>query len=496
MTGVIYARYSSESQREESIEGQVRECQAYAEGKDIQVIKVYTDRALSGKTDKRPSFLKMVQDSTEGCFDVVLVWKFDRFSRNMYDSVIYKDLLKRNGVRVISATEAVAEGPSGILTENLLTSLATYYSAELAEKIHRGQTENALKCRYNGGTLPFGYCIDSEQKYQLDQNTAPLVKDIFQRYADGENAMSIVDDLNAKGIRTTRGGIYKASNINSLLRNRIYIGEYHYGETVVSQALPAIVDEVTFEQVQKRLNKNRRTPGRAKTDVNYILTTKLFCGECGAMMAGESGTSYNGKTYYYYKCSNAKRKRGCHKRAVKKEVIERFVVLRTKQVVLTDDNISYMADEILKYQQRENTTLPILRKQLADTERAISNLVSAIEQGVFSKSTKDRLDELEAEKEKLDTAILQEQLAQPSLTKEQIVFWISRFKLGNIDDPKYQEEIIDCFVNAVFVYDDHIKVAYNCTDTSDTVTLKEMNEAFASPDSSSLRGIAPPRKKP
>lgn len=120
MTGVIYARYSSDNQREESIEGQLRECQAFAKKNDITLLEPYIDRALSAKTDNRPNFLKMIKDSAAKKFDVVIVWKLDRFSRNRFDSAHYKNILRKNGIRVISATESISEGAEGILLESML----------------------------------------------------------------------------------------------------------------------------------------------------------------------------------------------------------------------------------------------------------------------------------------------------------------------------------------------------------------------------------------
>jgi len=159
MNGVIYARYSSEGQREESIEGQIRECLEYCQRNGITILQNYIDRAFSAKTDNRPDFLRMVRDSTKGLFEVVVVWKLDRFARNRYDSAHYKAALKKNGVRVLSAKENIADGPEGIILESMLEGMAEYYSAELSEKVIRGHTENALKCKYNGGTPTFGYTI-------------------------------------------------------------------------------------------------------------------------------------------------------------------------------------------------------------------------------------------------------------------------------------------------------------------------------------------------
>jgi site-specific DNA recombinase len=182
MKAVIYARYSSDNQREESIEGQIRECTAFAEKNGITILRHYIDRAFSAKTDNRPEFQNMIKDSGKRLFDMIIVWKLDRFARNRYDSARYKAALKKNGVKVVSATEVISDGAEGIILESVLEGYAEYYSADLSEKVVRGMTENALKCKYNGGTLPIGYQIDSEQYFQLDPLTAPFVREAFQRY--------------------------------------------------------------------------------------------------------------------------------------------------------------------------------------------------------------------------------------------------------------------------------------------------------------------------
>ena len=303
MTAVIYARYSSDNQREESIEGQIRECTAYAEKNGITVIKHYIDRAFSAKTDNRPEFQQMIKDSGKKLFDVVLVWKFDRFARNRFDSANYKMILKKNGVHLISVMEPIAEGSQGILVETLLEGMAEYYSAELSEKVIRGQTENALKGKCTGGTGTIGYKIDEDKFYHLDPLTAPLVLEAFQRYDNGDKMVEIVNFLNDKGVRNMLGGKMTHSSVNTMLKNRRYIGELSFRDIVVPDAIPVIVPKDLFDRVQKRLDKNKRAPACGKADEEYLLTTKLFCGKCGALMFGESGTSATGRTYYYYKSS-------------------------------------------------------------------------------------------------------------------------------------------------------------------------------------------------
>ena len=205
MNGVIYARYSSDNQREESIEGQLRECKEYAARNEITIIRTYIDRAFSAKTDNRPQFQQMIHDSNSHLFDTVLVWKLDRFSRNRYDSAYYKRILKNNKVHIISVTEPISSTPEGIMLESLLEGMAEYYSAELAEKVARGLKENALKAKFNGGPVPLGYRIDENQHYQIDPVMAPIVQEAFRRYADGEGMKALCEELNRRGIRTGRG---------------------------------------------------------------------------------------------------------------------------------------------------------------------------------------------------------------------------------------------------------------------------------------------------
>lgn len=302
MKAVIYARFSSDRQREESIEGQLRECHEYAKKNGITIVHEYIDRAVSASkdTEKRLDFLRMIRDSSKGQFEAVLVWKLDRFARDRYDSAHYKHLLKKNGVRVISATEPISDGPEGIILESMLEGMAEYYSAELSVKIKRGLKENALKGVNNGGRTAFGYQLvgkkDGPKHYEADPMTAPIVREIFNRYADGDTIKDIRDSLNARGITTNYGGAFRYSTLSLILGNRVYLGEYRYSDVVVEGGIPALVEKGVFDKVQARRNRNKRAPAAKKAADHYLLTTKLFCGDCGAIMAGESGTSRNHDT--------------------------------------------------------------------------------------------------------------------------------------------------------------------------------------------------------
>ena len=492
MNAVIYARYSSDSQREESIEGQLRECRDYAERNNMTIVGTYIDRALSAKTADRPEFQHMIKDSAKELFEIVLVWKLDRFSRDRYDSAHYKRILKKNGVKVVSVKENISDGPEGIILESMLEGYAEYYSAELSEKIQRGQKENALKCKNNGGNTPLGYVVGTDGVLAVDPLTAPLVTEIFTRYDSGESISEITASLNGRGLKTKKGKAFKIGGVSLILKNRKYIGEYQYGSVIIPKGIPAIIDDDLLDRVQRRMAFNKKAPAKAKATEEYLLTTKLFCGTCERLMAGESGTSSTkGVKHYYYKCGGAKRKLGCKRKSVRKHWIERAAVLVTVQRVLQDDEISRIAEAIVALQEKEDTSLPAMRQQLTECEKAIDNMLNAIQMGVLTASTKERLEKLEMQREDLKLSILQAQMARPRYTKEQVVSWISRFKYGNVDDPQYQKQIIDTFINSIYVFDDKLAFTYNFKDGTETITLTEIQAAFGS----DLTQVAPPKAR-
>ena len=473
---VIYARYSSSKQREASIESQIRECTDYCKKHDMEIVRFYIDRAKSAKTDRRPDFLQMISDSETGAFDVVVVWKYDRFSRSRLDSVTYKDRLHKNGVNVISINESIASGPEGIIHESLIEGMDEYYSAELARKVIRGQTENALKCLYNGGTPTFGYIIDSTKHYTVDPLRAPIVLECFEKYSKGTTVKEIVEDLRARGIKTVRGKAPTINFVTDLLHNRKFIGEYRYKEVVIPGGIPQIVPEELFDRVQQQMRKNKKAPARHKAEDDYLLTTKLFCGACNAAMVGESGTSSTKRTYHYYKCVTAKKKGTCtSKHKVLPKVPLEEAIVRIAMQKINDDNfvqrISIKVDEFLK---KENPVLPALKKQLSDVERGLQNLVDAIQAGIFSISTKERLDDLEQQKKELGLKIAQEEVEHPNLTREQIAWWLCGYRKLDMSSLKNRRRLIDCLINSVYVYDDYILITFNYRDTTETVPINDI----------------------
>lgn len=491
MKGVIYARYSSDNQREESIDGQLRECKEFADKNGIEIIGEYIDRALSAKTDNRPEFQKMIKDSYRKLFDTIIVWKVDRFARNRYDSAHYKHLLKKNGVKVVSAREHISEGAEGIILESMLEGYAEYYSVELTEKVNRGLMENALKGKLNGGTIPLGYRLTKEQTLEINEETAPVVLEIFTRYNDGEQIKSIEKDLALRGLTNNYGGPITYNRIHYLLKNRRYIGEYRFRDVVHKNAFPAIVPEDLFNSVQKKLEKNKIAPARNKAEDEYILTTKLKCGKCGAYMVGESGKSMTGAIHRYYKCANTKKKKLCNKKSVKKAWIDDLVVQKTMNMIMDDKLVEKIADRIIEILAQENTTIPKLQAKLKETEKYIDNMLTAIQQGLINVSAKKRLDELEETKKEIETAILAEKLQKPEITKEHIRCFFNRFKEIDVKDIESRKKLIDSFVNSVYVYDDKILITFNYKDGTKEISLEEVSDET----SSDLEKTSPPKAK-
>ncbi len=452
----VYARFSSQAQREESIEGQLRECRAFAERNGWTVVGEYIDRALSGKTDKRDDFQRMIRDSEKGRFRGVLMYTLDRFARNRYDSAMYKARLKKNGVRVFYAKQSIPDGPEGIILESVLEGYAEYYSENLSRNVRRGMMENALQCKATGG-LCLGYRKAQDGTLEIDPVGAKVVQEIFQLYADGTSATQVVSYCNEKGYKTARGKVFTQNSLRTILRNRKYIGFYEYEDVCVEGGVPAIISTDLFQKAQAQLKHNGSARAKAKAKEDYLLTTKVFCGHCGAPMIGESGTSRHGATYHYYKCACRKRNaKACSKKTEKKDWLEAFVVKQTVEYVLTDENIQDISTKAAALYEREcaDTRLLVgLEQSLHDTTTRLKNILDLMEQGISTASTKDRLLELEGQKQDLEIKIDRERRKKPTLTKERIAYWLMSFRGGDIYDPEYQRRVIDTLLNSVYIYD-------------------------------------------
>ena len=454
MRGVIYARYShGPHQTEQSIEGQVADCRAFAAQKGIDVLEVYADRHVSGtSTAGRDEFQRMLQDAERHKFDAVITWKIDRFGRSREDIAVNKIRLRRAGVVLMYAKESLPEGPEGILLESVLEGLAEYYSADLRQKIQRGLRESAKKGQYTGGHVLYGYKIE-EKKAVPDPEAAETVREIFRRYLLGASQDDLRDILwKATGKRPVKAVIYR------MLRNRRYLGNWeHAGITI---PVEPIIDEETFERAQAMLAGSIWVVnGRAKVD--YLLSKKCFCAECGAMMTAETGTGKSGKKYHYYKC----RTKACSLKPVPQDEIEELVIRRTREDILTEEMIGKLTTRIMAVQEEQHAGDPAsaLRKRLEELKKRQERIMDAIEEGA-GKGLVARLNAIEEEMEEIQKEIDRAELLRPMVPEELVRAWLSSFRSGDVTDPSFRRRLVQTFVDHVEVAEDVVTVFYNSTD--------------------------------
>lgn len=457
MRAVVYARYSSHAQREESIEGQLRVCHEYAQRAGYDVIKEYIDRALTGTNDNRPAFQEMVAASSSHAFDVVLMYALDRFARDRYDAAVYRKKLKDNGVRIISVTQPIDDSPEGVLIESLLEGLAEYYSKNLARGVMRGMKENALNCKAVGGIVPTGYKVDrTTMKYVIDEPMAAIIREVFDLYASGSSIVDICKYCNDHGYRTSKGRPFTRNSLSTILKNKKYIGVYKFDDIEIEGGMPVIVDKKVFDKVQERIAMGNKKKPRKHDDVEFLLTGKLFCGHCRKPMVGTSGTSKTGSIYYYYTCKNHGDNE-CPKKAERKDELEHFIIDYISRSFLSDENIEAMSDLIMEAINNDEWALMMrgLESEIRDVEARIGNLMMSLEfGGATIAPITNRIQELMKEKESLEKELADKKIENFNfLTKEMIQFWMYDMVANNDGSPEAQRKLINAFVNAIYIYD-------------------------------------------
>lgn len=482
---VIYGRYSSDKQNEQSIEGQLRICKSFAEQNNLIIVNEYIDRAMSGTSDRRPAFQQMISDSTKNHFQIVLVWKLDRFARNRYDSAIYEHKLEKNGVRVVSVTENIGDGNEALILKSLLQGMAEFYSKQLAQNVKRGMRESAMKANSTGGAIPLGYKMQ-DKKLVIDPETAPIVKYVFEEYANGAQKMQIIRKLSEKGYRKANGKDFTVQNITYILNNVKYIGVFSYTDIQIEDGCPALISKEIFDKCKSRAEAEKKHYGRRTTeDVEYLLMGKLFCGYCGKPMAGDCGTSRNGERHHYYTCFTRKNKNRlgetCQKKSEKKGFIEWFVVNQTVEYVLQPKRIEYIADKMVEYYHSEFSSKKVkeLEKELNRINKEIDAAVSALiktENKLAIDKINEKLNLLETQKSDTEVEISKLNVAQGvKFSSEEITDWLKAFCSGDALDVEFQKRIIKTFVNSIYLYDDHFIIYYNLKDGKQ-VTYIEMLE--------------------
>ena len=477
---VIYARYSSDSQSEQSIEGQMRVCKEYAEKNGYVIVGEYVDRAMTGTNDKRPAFQQMISDSKKHEWSFVLVYKFDRFARSRYDSAINKSILKKNGVKVVSATEQISNTPEGIILEGMLESFAEYYSAELSQKVKRGLKESRIKGLFTGGPTPYGY-DKVNQKLMINETEANIVRQMFDDYLFGMRIKDIVVKLSNAGIKNKYGTEWNINSVSRILRNENYKGILTADNTIYTNIYPQIVSEEIFDEVNNKLKVGKRTSAHYKTDTQYLLSGKLLCGKCSGLMTGDSGKGKLGKIYNYYKCFTKKRSKDkCDKKSISKEYIEDIVFTATQNFFMQIDlkALAKKITEIYNKSIEENLELKALEKELANINKKLKNLLSAVENGIFNDTTNQRMKELEISKKELEEKIAQTstQSIQP-FNEEQIYAYLLSFKDIDQTNEKAKQTLIEMFIKKVVLFDDRVDIYLNSSDDKKThIKLKEMPE--------------------
>ncbi len=475
---VIYARFSSDRQREESITGQVRECTNYAESKGLHIVSTYIDRAKSAKTDHRPDFQRMVKDSARHIFDYIIVYSLDRFSRNRYDSATYKNRLKKNGVKVLSAKENIGADPSGIILESVIEGMAEYYSAELAEKVTRGMRENALEGKWPGGIVPFGYDLDDNRHLIANPLEAPVVQKIFDMYLENYPISKIVRYFKERNVKRKNGRHLSYTALLTILHNELYTGNFKWSDVEIPNNHDSLVSIVKYMKVREIMGLRGRRIGRIN-DKSYPLSGKAICGSCGSNMDGVCGTSRDGTRHHYYACHKRYIKHSCDAPYIKKDVLEKRVLTATIRLLDNPANIHFICDNAVKLfaskQKKENPAILSLESQIKDVTKRLDNCVQAIEGGLHSSVITNNIEKYENELVELSTALDIEKAKrdEPMLTLDRLEFFFDKLLSCKKNMNEFKDKILHSFIQNVIVYDEYIEIRYSYGDLPSLANAKE-----------------------
>ena len=476
--GVLYGRYSSHNQKDISVEQQFEKGYELAAEYGIRIIDTYADRAVSGRTDKRRDFQRMMTDAAKGKFRYVIAWKSNRMGRNMLEALINEARLQDLGVRVLYVEEDFDDTAAGRFAARSMMNVNQFYSENMAEDIKRGLYDNAANCMVANGHLPYGYKADETLHYAIDEPKAAVIREIFTRVSCGEAFVDIMASLNARGIKTSYGRPWGRSSFQKILSNERYRGIYIYGDVRKEGGIPRIVSDELYFKVQEVITTKKNPQGRHRVNGDYLLTGKLFCGHCKSPMTGISGTSRSGNLHYYYVCQKRRTEKTCEKKNLRRDDIELQVAKAIKRRTLDDDTINWIADSVVEYSQHQESAsgIGLLEDQLKDTQRSIKNLMAAIEQGIITPTTKARLMELEKEQSDIDRKITMAKADVIPVNRDQLVGWLKKLQAGDVHDKKYQAELFDTFLIAVYVYDnpdgqDYMKVVFNYAGSKNTVEI-------------------------
>ena len=348
----------------------------------------------------------------------------------------------------------------------------------------RGLNYNAERAMYNGIKI-LGYTGKPNEKYEIDPETAPIVRKIFTDYVEGKPLQKIANELNASGLRSTQGNEFVVNSLANILHNRAYIGEYKWGEHVIPGGMPQIISVELFDAAEKKLTKNKRGgTGAARKlnpeDVDFWLTDHIYCGECGGSLHGISGTSKSGNIYYYYTCLNHKKKtckmgnqRKEKLEAIVRHTLDRMLEDSTLRLIIAKLCFDYYADS--KSEDR-GAYLESLKSKLKEVESKLQNFVKAISAGVFNETVQQAMTELESQKHLLKEQIEAEELREKHDIKlDDIVKFFESF-VGNLDDKKLREYVLDIFVDKIYVYKERMVITFHFTDDKQELSYEDTLE--------------------
>lgn len=470
-TAVIYARYSSHAQREESIEQQVAEARAYAAANGYTVSRVYSDSAISGRTDQRPDFQRMMRAAEKKEFRYVIAWKSNRMGRDMLNAMINEARLNEMGIRCLYVEEDFDDSAAGRFALRSMMNVNQFYSEAMAEDIRRGLRDNAMNCKITNGHLPYGYKKGPDGRYAIDEPRAAVVREIFARVAGGEPYVDIREDLNARGITTGTGRPWARSSFEKILSNERYRGIYIYDDIRVEGGIPAIVPDALYCKVQEVISARTNVHGQRRgPNGDFLLTGKLHCGECGAFMTGVSGTGGSGQRYYYYACRRQKVEKDCDKIPVPRDQLEQAVASAIREL-LTPEFVAWMVDAACSWadQQRQSSEIALLEQELTGVSSSIDNILRAIEQGIFTSSTRARLQELEERRAQLTDRLTAARADLVTLDREDLIAGLLLWRDGDYNSPRFLRRLFDTFIRRVDVFDDRLQVYFSfCGDQAHT----------------------------
>ena len=472
ITAAIYARYSSSGQNDASIEQQIAECKAYAFQNNLTVVSEYEDRAMTGRNDRRPGFQRMIRAAERHEFQVLLTYKSNRLARNMLDALRYENRLDKAGVKVVYCKEDFGDNAAGRLALRMMMSVNEFYSDNLSEDVKRGMRDSAQKCKVIG-SIPLGYKKGADDRFEIDEATADIVREIFQRVINGETYSDIARSLNERGLKTSQGKPWGKGSFLNIIGNERYTGTYLFMGVRVEGGMPQIISQEVFDAVQEIRKSRNPFTGRHRSNNDFQLTGKLFCGQCLSPMVGVSGKGRHGDVHYYYSCNGKRLHKVCDKKNIVKERIEEAVTRIITAIVTEDNMFKWITDTIISESEKRKAASKLghYESLLNNTQKQIANILRAVEMGIVSDEFKERLEQLTADKKTLQGKIAVEKMDLFLVDRERVEFCLDSIRHGDPADPAFQHRIIRDFVRAVYVFDDHFKIVVDFTGEKKSYTV-------------------------